>query len=109
MCFYAALHYIEAYAAWRGHNIYELYPDPMLSQHKRRSRYVDDISVDNDLYELPVVYENLYQASMRARYLKGIKTNSARHFKIGVDFYIRELEKVKAELKIDLFKDLEDS
>lgn len=27
LCFYSALHYVEAYAAWHKQNIYALYPD----------------------------------------------------------------------------------
>ena len=108
MCFYAALHYVEAYAAWCGDDIYQLYSGG-LSQHNRRSKYVDDIATVNDLIDLPLAYEKLYQASMRARYLQGIQTNSVHYFRVGTDFYIKQLETVKVELRIDSLKDPENS
>jgi hypothetical protein len=108
MCFYAALHYVEAYAVWRGDDIYQLYSTD-LSQHKRRSRYVSDVAIENGSRALSRAYEKLYQASMKARYLEGIKTNSVHHFKIATDFYIKQLEEVKAELRIDSLKDQENS
>jgi hypothetical protein len=106
MCFYAALHYVEAYAAWRGDDIYQLHSGG-LSQHNRRSQYVDNLAHENRLIDLSLAYEKLYQASMKARYLKGIRTDSACHFKVASDFYIKQLETVKVELRIDSLKDPE--
>ncbi len=126
MCFYAALHYVEAYAAWHNDNIYELYSDPVeidagcspvsskgatqqkrLTQHQRYQSYVDDIATDNGWDDLPVIYEQLRKASEKARYLKGIKDKnktSGRHFKLGADFYIAKLQLLKASLQISFIK-----
>jgi hypothetical protein len=126
MCFYAALHYVEAYAAWQGDDIYQLYSCPNglsstcnesnlgevsqsrgLTQHQRYQSYVDDIAADNGWDELPVAYERLRRGSEKARYLKHIKVQdktSGQHFILGADFYIEKLQIVKSELQISSIK-----
>lgn len=121
MCFYAALHYVEAYAAWYGHDIYSLYPDVeeldphsgeyrrrRLTQHERYQSYLDDIGADNNCEDLPIAYGRLLKASNTARYLKHIKDKNKtadQHFK-GADFYIAKLQVVKTRLQINLIKAL---
>ncbi|HBL11560.1 MAG TPA: hypothetical protein DD379_09165 [Cyanobacteria bacterium UBA11162] len=103
MCFYAALHYIEYYAVSKQQNIYALYPDSeskKFSQHERRIRYVEDISSDKNSPDLSIAYERLYEASMKARYLKNLNTTSRRYFKIGCEFYFKALDTVKDSLSL---------
>lgn len=121
MCFYAALHYVEAYAMWRGHDIYSQYLDVYveyldlcsketklrrLTQHERYQSYTHDIGVENGSDNLPIAYERLHRASNTARYLKHIKKDDKtanQHFR-GADFYIEKLQIVKTELQISFIK-----
>lgn len=121
MCFYAALHYVEAYAAWHKHDIYSRYADVSveyvdpcsnetkirkLTQHERYQSYMQDIGADSDSEDLPIAYERLHRASNTARYLKHIKGKDKaanQHFK-GADFYIERLQIIKAGLQISFIK-----
>ena len=120
MCFYAALHYVEAYAVWHGHDIYSRYADVnvdqdscsnetklrRLTQHERYQSYVHDIAVENDSEDLFAAYKRLHRASSTARYLKHIKEKDKtayQHFK-GANFYIERLQIVKSALQINLIK-----
>jgi hypothetical protein len=120
MCFYAALHYVEAYAAWRKDDIYARYADVWieqdscsnetklrrLTQHERYENYVHDIGVEVDSEDLFAAYKRLHRASNTARYLKHIKEKdrtAVQHFK-GAKFYIERLQMVKSALQISLIK-----
>jgi hypothetical protein len=119
MCFYAALQYVEGYAAWFGDDIYALYTDVeevdqrtgelkrrRLTQHERLEMYVTDISVRDSCEDLSISYKRLHRASNTARYLKGIKDKNktaGQHFK-GADFYIERLQIVKTRLQINSIK-----
>lgn len=104
MCFYAAIHYIDAYAVSRGDDIYSLYAGQNMPPHMRRSNYIDDISTVNCWNDLPIAYTALYNASMKARYLKNIKTTAKNYFRLGSDYYIKKLQTVKTVLEVELLK-----
>jgi hypothetical protein len=99
MFFYAALHYIQAYAIFQGDNIYELYPDEP-NQHERILSYVYDTSWDikSDLTVFKA-YETLFEASKTSRYLNGISSTSRKHFSKNIDEYSQELAVVRDFIK----------
>lgn len=119
MCFYAALHYVEAYAAWFNDDIYTLYINVeevdrhtgelkrrTLTHHERLEMYVSDVGASIGCEDLPASYNRLHRASNTARYLKHIKDKNktaGQHFK-GADFYIERLQIVKIRLQISLIK-----
>ncbi|OYE02805.1 hypothetical protein [Nostoc sp. 'Peltigera membranacea cyanobiont' 232] len=99
MCFYSALHYVEAYAKHNGVNIGQEYIQ-FKTQHERRWFFVQDIDYDlgfND--SLINNYDKLYQGSILARYLKEYQTITAREYfkSIYID-YLDALETIKNKL-----------
>ncbi|MCC3413185.1 MULTISPECIES: hypothetical protein [unclassified Microcoleus] len=105
MCFYSALHCIEAYAKVQKVDLEEKYQGSS-SPHDRLFDYVRDIADRRDR-SLEKAYKNLKNESQIARYLTGmkagiktsIKTNSrfhyTRHTKIDVDRSFDNLQIVK--------------
>ena len=102
ICFYAALHYIEAYAQHVGCDIGKEYSH-IRTQHERRLAYVLDIDYDLNLNNsLNSSYEMLYEASMTARYLTGLgKGRTARsYFKFICNDYFECLSTIKTKIHI---------
>jgi hypothetical protein len=97
MCFYAALHYVKAYEAFNGDNIYEDYKTEP-NQHERILSYVYDLdnTADSSVY---AAYETLLEASKQARYLRGIETSARKHFWNRSDKYLKALSVVKLFFK----------
>lgn len=99
--FYAALHYIEAYALSKGVKISNTYQNEGFSLHEKRQRYVENISDDNDWDDdFAIAYARLSELSQKARYLKNISTTAAQHFKNNSETAIcaEELEKIKSKV-----------
>lgn len=100
MYFYAALHYVEAYAAHHGDNIYELHKERK-TQHDRRLAYIQDINYrETGGYESFAEYERLFEASKKARYLQDIKTTARKHFFNDLNQYSNGLSIIKELVKI---------
>jgi hypothetical protein len=80
MCFYAALHWVEYYASQKGDDIPSQFPEK--SPHDSRRGYVRKLAKKLDNKRLEKLYNDLEGASRKARYLEGIKYQSAiDHFK----------------------------
>ncbi|MEH2410510.1 hypothetical protein [Nostoc sp.] len=100
MCFYAALHYVEAHAIFHNKDIYSDY-SYVYTQHNKRIAYVQDVSYEKSGDVLGAApFEKLYLASMKARYLENIKCYSKKYFKLSFNKYFEELSTVKELVKI---------
>ncbi|MEH1968075.1 hypothetical protein [Nostoc sp.] len=99
ICFYSALHYIEAYAKHQGVNIGREYSQ-CKTQHERRFYYVQDIDYDLGLNDSLInAYDKLYQGSKIARYLEGIQSMTARKYFESVYMqYLKALEIIKNKI-----------
>lgn len=100
MCFYAALHWVNHYAFCNGDiNEFDNGDD---SPHQLRRKYVQKIARKNKWPDLEKYYELLFQASMTARYLRGLedlnRTAVAHYSKSGVECYFDYLDKIKKRL-----------
>ncbi len=104
-CFYAAIHYIEAYALYRRDDINTLYRHVDPSLHARRKHYLTDMAIENGWSEeFLISYSKLEKASKKARYLEKINTTAVRHFKIGSTYYIDLLQVINNTLNINSIK-----
>jgi len=105
ICFYSAIHYVKAYASYKQEDIYQLYfnQNKPNTEHGRILDYVYDISYsnDNDRGLSFSAYETLFHASMKSRYLKGIRTTARQCFNINIDQYFEKLATVKKLFKIN--------
>ena len=100
MCFYAAIHYIQAYAVYHECDIETVYRNEYPNSHARRRAYVDDIESENDWLDLSFLYGKLELGSKKARYLQGINTTSKHYFKVSCGDYIKYLQTIKSILSI---------
>ncbi|WP_414529742.1 hypothetical protein [Nodularia chucula] len=102
MCFYAALHWVEYYASQRGDDITSQFPEK--SPHDSRRGYVRKLAKKLENRRLEKLYNDLEDASQKARYLQGIKYNSAiDHFKnhqSEVNTSFDKLQQIKDILKL---------
>ncbi len=99
--FYAALHYVEAYAVSHSVIIPKLYKDENISYHEMREKYVNKISAENNWEDFAIAYRKLYKLSKKARYLQNINTTAEQYFKNNkreVDSCIEALEEVKSKV-----------
>ncbi len=105
ICFYSAIHYVKAYASYNQEDIYQLYfnPNKPNTEHQRILDYVSDTSYDNknDRGLSFSAYETLFNASMKSRYLKDIRTTARQCFKGSIKQYFEELATVKKFFKIN--------
>jgi hypothetical protein len=104
MCFYAALHWVNDYA-FRNNEMRELEPgfhDDRPSNHEARKRYVKKIARNKRYIDLEKAYKNLFDESMKARYLKGLEdeecTATDHYSECGVKFCFDYLEQIKKGL-----------
>ena len=101
MCFYAALHWVEWYAKVHEQDL-ERQDQNYSSPHDRLLAYVFDIARNRQDKDLNKAYQYLKNASQRARYLEGIRTNSriyySRHNTRDVDKSFDNLQIVKQRL-----------
>jgi hypothetical protein len=102
MCFYAALHLVEYFACQRGHDISSLFPEK--SPHDSRRGYVRKVARELNNRSLEKLYNDLEDASQKARYLKGIRCNSAidhfKHHQSEVNKSLQKLQSIRDILKL---------
>jgi hypothetical protein len=99
MCFYAALHWVDYYAAQKGDDIRSQFPEK--SPHDSRRGYVRKLAKDSDTRELEKLYNDLENASQKSRYLEGKElkyTSAIDYFKnhySEVDKSLKKLQQIK--------------
>lgn len=102
MCFYAALHWVSWYAKIKGKDLETIYPGRP-SPHDRLFDYIRDLAATQRDRDLEKAYKNLKNASQKARYLEGIRTDSRTHYsrydRTGVDNSFNNLQIVRQRLK----------
>lgn len=102
MCFYSALHFVEYYASRYGDDIRSQFPEK--SPHDSRRGYVRKLAKKLDNRRLEKLYNDLENASQKARYLEGLKYISAiEHFKnhqSEVNASFEKLQQIKDILEI---------
>lgn len=105
MCFYAALHWVNDYA-FRNNEMIELkkefYSDSF-SDHTARNKYVAKIARRKNYPKLETAYKNLFEESMKARYLKDLEdedcTATEHYSKDDVQICFEYLEQIKKGLR----------
>ncbi len=99
MCFYAALHWVEYYASRKGDDIQSQFPEK--SPHDSRRGYVRKLAKKLDNRSLEKLYNDLESASQKARYLEGVKYQSA------IDYFKKHQSEVNASFdKLQQIKDI---
>jgi hypothetical protein len=104
MCFYAALHWVNDYA-FRNNEMIDLNPtfySNEISNHEARKKYVKKIARQRRYMKLETAYKNLFDESMKARYLKELEdencTAREHYLETGIQFCFDYLEQVKKGL-----------
>ncbi|MEM9153737.1 MAG: hypothetical protein AAGB13_01700 [Cyanobacteria bacterium P01_F01_bin.33] len=100
ICFYAALHLIESYAANNGDDI-NRYGVPSDPPHTKRQAYVGQISNRIRNRELRKAYDKLYDGSLMSRYMKDLDQSAVAYYQFAknkVDGAFKDLAVVKAAL-----------
>ena len=79
MCFYSAVHYVEAFAVEDRGEIRSVMADRR-SMHSKRKQYLQNLSYRLQDPDLVDAYESLEEQSHMARYLSNIDTDSRAYF-----------------------------
>lgn len=102
MCFYAALHCVEYYASKQGDDIPSQFPEK--SPHDSRRGYVRKLAKKLDNKRLERLYNELEEASKKARYLENLEYQSAvdyfKSHQSEVNKYFDKLQQIKDILRI---------
>lgn len=99
MCFYAAIHYVEAYKVVDQSRL-RIVSKASESPHKVRKRFVSNLSARFHDEDLIAAYEFLEEQSHRARYLTGLSQEARQHFVArGCDDVFEDLEIIKEILE----------
>jgi hypothetical protein len=97
MCFYAALHRVEYYACKKRVDISSKFPEK--SPHDSRRGYVRQLAKQLNNRTLEKLYNDLENASQKARYLEGIRYQNAIDYfkahKSEVSTYFDKLQQIK--------------
>jgi hypothetical protein len=108
MCFYAALHWVNDYA-FRNNEMINTKPSfycddngKKPSEHRAKQNYIKHVARRKNNPKLETAYKNLFDESMKARYLKELEdedcTATDYYSEVGVQFCFDYLEQIKKGL-----------